>query len=138
MDISSLALSDVGEMQLKHPVTDDALKGFDDKNPIIFLISGTDSEAYRAVERFYINKRINSKNFKRGKLAIGTAEEQMKERLDKTITCLNGWRNFGFEGQDLPFSADKAREILSNPKFSWILEQIESYMSDRENFIKGS
>ncbi len=46
-------------------------------------------------------------------------------------TTLRGWRNLTLEGQALPWSEDKAAEILAKPEWCWLTEFVLSAAQHR-------
>jgi hypothetical protein len=60
--------------------------------------------------------------------------EEMNAEL--LVACVVGWDGFTVGGEPLPFSKEKATEILSNPELSFIREQVERFTSKSAHFFR--
>jgi len=41
------------------------------------------------------------------------------------------------DGKPIKFSAQAIKDLYFNPEFTWIREQVEAFIRERSNFIKG-
>lgn len=90
------------------------------------------SEFTRKAEQRKLNKI--SAFAKRGSDALD-AGELIAEGIDKAVAATAGWRNLpDKDGNDVPFSAETAREIYLNPKSRWIADWVVGLVNDRGNF----
>lgn len=129
-NLNSLALSESTEYQLRHPVTEELLFADDAKTqPIVATIYGTSSKQHRNAITALQNKLL-----KRGKGKTSTAESMREDGLDILVACTEGFSNLSYN--DAPVDNDVAiRSLYSDPKFSWIKEQIEAAIEDTSAFL---
>lgn len=51
---------------------------------------------------------------------------------------LLGWKNIGVDGQEIPYSTEKATELLLNDDYQDLLDFIIREATSRENFMKAN
>lgn len=56
--------------------------------------------------------------------------------IDQLAACTLGWRGIRENGQDIPFSAEAARDLYD--RLGWLREQAGRALNKRELFIGGS
>lgn len=95
----------------------------------IDLYSG-DSDIARKHRRGVTRKRLAMRG--RGKVAPEEIEAEDNELL-AALTA--GW---DLVITDVPFTAENARDLYSNPRVPHIREQVEEFVFDRANFSKAS
>jgi len=123
MDLSSLFASDTAEVTIKHPKTGEPLD-------MVVTVAGNASEEYRKVRTELAKRRIESTR------SI-TVEELETSAMRLLVACVKGWKGIQMAGVDYPYSAANAKELLSNPGYFWLKEQIETAVGDVANFIQG-
>jgi hypothetical protein len=119
---------------LLHPVTRQPLRDAEGKEAYIDHYSG-DSEIARKHQRAVQRRRLAM----RGRLKI-TPEELEAEAAEVLAALTVGWYLVGLKGDpiDTPFTPENARELYSDPRVTWLREQLDESAADRANFSKGS
>ncbi len=133
MDLSTLdvvsASNQGATLELIHPVTEEKIVD-DDGNVMSITVLGTDSQTYRDILKARTRQRLNQK--KQSKIDLDEAEHKGLELLAR---CTMGWANIYDEGEKVPFSFEAALNLYK--KYPWIKEQVDNFMADRSNFLKG-
>lgn len=124
MDISSFE-SKEHTFELVNPVDESGLGWH-------FTLRSPDSDEVRKVERDWQNKRLA-----RRKMTL-TAESIEAGGDAKIQAAVTGWRfdeGSSFEGGKPEFSSTKLREIIRNPKYRWIRNQLDQELGDASSFF---
>lgn len=130
-DVSTLALKDTTTLQLRHPVTGELL--FADevkKKPVEIELFGTSSKQYRNAIA-----GIQSRALKRSaKKEQATPEAVRKESTELLVTCSASAKNLSYGG--VPVTDESHfRDLYSDPKLSWIRDQVDEALADVSNFL---
>lgn len=130
-DLADIKISlDAMECEIRHPSTGEVLMG---KNgAFVILLHGEDSDVYKKHARRLLNARMNA-----GKKKM-KVEDIEREALDQLVTLTAGWREIYWGGKPFEYSEDAARELYSNGEYGWLRQQVESFISDRSNFLPKS
>lgn len=64
-------------------------------------------------------------------------EDDIAESIDLLVTATLGWRGFSRGGKALPFSAEEARRLYSDPKSQWVVVQVNAALNNRALFTKA-
>lgn len=59
-------------------------------------------------------------------------------RLARICAAVTGWSNFEFNGKAAKFSPDRFRDLMLDPDFSWIGDQVEIHGRQRGNFMPSA
>lgn len=131
-DISTLALKeDTFEMQFRHPATSELLFSDDEKTKKVSVnLYGTASKQYRNALRGMQDRQLK-RNAKKEK---PSSEIFKEEGLSLIVACIDGFNNFAVGGK-VPTTEADFRELLGNPQFSWIKDQIDEALGDTSNFL---
>lgn len=99
---------------------------------ITLHVQGQDSKEFRDAAKKFAAAQLARK--KDDAIDLDALE---KQRIDLAVVCLVGWD--GVEEDDVPveFSKAKAKELLSKPELSFIVEQVEEFVALRANFFRG-
>jgi hypothetical protein len=133
MDIADINLAEAAEngatVHLEHPATGEKLyvpKGKTQK-PMTITLLGMDSAKYkRAVDKF---------RQKAGRKAKALTTQQLEARGAQLLASVTtGWTEIVFRGEELPFSVDNA--LLLYTESTWVREQVDEFVHERENFMK--
>jgi len=66
-------------------------------------------------------------------------DEAQQARVELAIACVINWRGLANgDGHELPWSPQKAADVLMDKRNHWILEQISDALNDRDRFTKDS
>ena len=96
-----------------------------------FLIAKMSNPQYMAE----IRKQVREKRvqFRHGKVSDEETEEMTIKAVAKTV--LLGWKNLqGEDGKDIPYSQEKAYEILSDPCYRDLYTFIIEVSAEKETF----
>lgn len=121
MDLNDL-LPVVGKLNIKLPNGQDT--------GIVFDVVGEDSAEYRkgakvVAQMFYTEERPSP-----------DAHEKANNEL--FAGCVVGWTGLEQAGKPIPYTAEKALELLSNPKLTYIRQQVEEFVQKRTEFFRPS
>ena len=126
--LDTVALSNAGEkLVLLHPSTKEELD-------ITITLMGSDSDEYRNVikKRFEQAQRIQAKSTKPQEIDWDEFEDKARDLLAKMTL---DWENVLEDKKKITCNFENAKELYK--KYPWIREQVEKFISDRSNFIKG-
>ena len=125
MDLSKLdlraAVTEGAEFELKHPGTGEGLGVFP-------MVQGYDSEEVETAER-ELRRRAGRAKDKDAAVAV---LERM--RLVRAQTALIGLRG----GSGDTGTVEKLRDLMANPSWVWVIEQIEAFAGDRASFFASA
>lgn len=118
------------ELVLLHPITQE-------ETDVKIRLLGSDSDEYRALSKKRFEqmqrkaKMLKGKN-KANEIDLDEAEEQAHDLLARMTVS---WEGVEEDGQAVHCSVDNAKMIYG--KYPTIREQVEKFIADRSNFIKG-
>jgi hypothetical protein len=119
------------DVELEHPATGDPLKN-DDGSKWIITVRGIDSKAVKDVQKKQQN-RFSERLRKRGQ--FGDAESNEKEQVERLVAATIGWKGLIMDGAQYEFSRENAEKLYGDPRFPWIVEQVNAAMVDRKRFF---
>jgi len=127
MDLANLGTKqDSVEMELLHPQTNEVLKDKDGKSFTISLLS-SDTNKYKSE----FNSVVKAARQTKHEL---TAREQ-ESNACKLLASVTTGCYLVFNSKPFAFSADAMADLYLNPQYTWLREQVESFIRDRSNFI---
>jgi hypothetical protein len=138
LDLSTLDVAEPAEqgtdVELENPFTGEPLLGADDR-PVTWTLRGEDSPSVRKVIRKQQDRRNERITKGRGvDLDAKTLEAQATDRL--LAATIRYSANFPpLDGEPIPYSESNARKLLTDPRFSWIPEQLNNALGDRKRFL---
>jgi hypothetical protein len=118
MDISSLRPLEEVEVKITHPVTRE-------ETDIVFIVSGTDSKAYRQAVRDVMVRRMANTD--------APTSELEDDEIEILAHCTKGFRGLTIDGKEPEQSLDGF--ILIYTEFSWIKEQVDKFIGKKSNFF---
>lgn len=98
---------------------------------VFFTVLGVDSVAFQAAEKKAYNKQL-ALYTKDGEI---TEEAQIEGEIILACASIIGWRGIQEGNGDVPFSQARCLELVT--KSPWIRKQIDEFVGERKNFIKG-
>lgn len=104
------------EMKLLHPGTGEVMKNEDGKDWVI-NVAGTDSDRWKSAVRATARKR-------------GRNDDDVSETLAALVV---GWKNLILNKEPLKFTPQAAIKLLND--YPWIRDQVNTFASDRANFL---
>ena len=109
-------------------------------------VLGSDSREFKRLQREQQNRRLKDQAKNRGKLKL-TAEELEEESLATICALVIAWRQknddgswkgtMTYDSQELECNEDNKRKIFSDLGFSWLREQVDEEIGNRDSFLKG-
>lgn len=69
---------------------------------------------------------------------IDIAKAMDARRLARVCAAVTGWDNFTWDGEEPEFSKARLTEIVAQPDYSWIADQVEEFGKSRANFTPAS
>lgn len=118
------------ELSSLFPITKDLVitTAQGDSTDLLFKVVGHDSKQFRAVAKKYAQQFLGV-----DKIPVDELERQNAELL---AACIIGWNNLTEGGVPVPYTHEKAVELMMTPELSFIREQVERYVAQRVNFFR--
>ncbi len=137
MDISELMTQDAhedgAEVEIFHPSETIEVDGKAERKSlgVFFKVLGIDSRDFQSAEKKAYNKQLSiyakDKVIDEGAIIDG--------EISLACAAITGWRGIQDGDKDLPYSKSKCLDLMT--KSPWMRKQIESFVGERKNFIKG-
>lgn len=84
-------------------------------------------------------RRLQHQLQKTGKVTLDDPAEQELQARDNLVSFTLGWSGFTDEkGKDVPFSPEAARELYENDEYSWLVDQLNAALNEKERFMQRS
>ena len=132
MDLKDLTpKSDTIEVEIKHPITGEALKN-DDDTPMTITLHATHSKEYKSVMHEQTNRRLKAASAT-GKVDI-TSEELEENTLEVLAKATKSW-NLTFGGENPELTVDEAKKLYT--EVFWIKDQLDEGISNSMGFMMG-
>lgn len=129
-NLNTLAVPETTELHLVHPVTQELLYAdADQKEAVVIVLYGQSSRKYRAAVSAMQNRAL-----KRGKKQL-TAEQMQDEGVELLVACSDKALNLELDGKPVD-NPEQFRKLYSDPKFSWVREQVDNALAEISNFLK--
>lgn len=116
-------------MKLKHPVTGETAftvgNGKKQKKVegILTVVGHFSNEFHKAIMVYLDNDRVE-----------GSVLDHLDEQTVKlTAACVTGWKDNGFF--DEPYSPEGIEEIMMNPEFRFITNQVREFVAEKQHFF---
>jgi len=131
-DLTTLALKDTFDLQLRHPVSGEPLfaDGEGKQKPVTITLYGTSSKQYRNAVTAMQNRQLK-RTAKKEKVS---AEVMREEGIELLVACVAGAQNLGIGGSAVKDESG-FRTVFSDPKLSWIKDQVDEALGDTSNFL---
>ncbi len=82
-------------------------------------------------------RRLQHQLQKTGKVTLDDPAEQEMQARDKLVSFTLGWSGFTDEkGKEVPFSPETARELYESDDYSWLVEQLNNALNEKERFMQ--
>ena len=116
-DLFTRSTAETGvEMKLLHPGTGEVIKN-DDGKEWVMTVAGTDSDRWKATIRTAARKRGQSSD----------------DGIETMSSLVIGWKNLVLNKEPLKFTPQAAIKLLTD--YPWIRDQVNSFASERANFL---
>lgn len=106
----------------------------DDEKPYFITILGIDSAKLRGISKISIDRRMNS--IRKGNDIDYDSDVVAKEKAALYAAATTGWYLPPLDGAALEYSEKNAKRLYSDPRFPWLLEQLDKAIADRQRFFK--
>lgn len=97
---------------------------------LVLQVVGQDSKAFREVAKKFAKQMLGTD----ARPDIDHLEQQNGELI---AACIVGWSGLDDATGSVPYSADKAVELMLTPELSFIREQVEGFAGKRTNFFRA-
>ena len=132
MDLKDLTpKSNTIEIELKHPITGEALKN-DDDTPMTITLHATHSKEYKSVMHEQTNRRLKVAG-KTGKVDI-TSEELEDNTLEVMAKATKSW-DLTFNGEKPELTVEAAKNLYT--EVFLIKDQLDEGISNSMGFMMG-
>jgi hypothetical protein len=137
MDLAKLDTLNPAEegtvVELEHPVTKDPIIG-DDGKPWTISVRGEDSATVRTTVKKLSDKRWE--RLRKGKKY--DSDQDDADLVEKLASATIGWHGLILDGEPYQFSRENAKKLYADPRFPWIVEQVQLAMVDRQRFFTNA
>ena len=129
-NLDSLALKATASLHLTHPVSGELLYADEaKKKPVEVELYGTSSKEYRQAILALQNRALK----RQGKKSA-TAEQMREEGVQLLVSCSEKINNLSYKGAPVD-NAEAFRSLYSDPQFSWLREQCDTFLGDVSGFL---
>lgn len=97
---------------------------------IVFKMVSTDSQQHDTVSRAHAKARLARADEK------PSIDQLSKEAAEKFASCIVGWTGLTKDGVDIPYSPEKAIELMMYPQLEFIREQVGGFATTRAHFFR--
>lgn len=134
-NVSTLSLKDTATLHLRHPVSMEYLYADPEtkQKPVTIELYGTASKQYRNAVTAMQNRKLK-RDMKKEK---ATAEVLKEESLKLLLACSAGSSELAI-GKSPVNDEESFRALYSDPKLSWIRDQVDEALGDVSNFLEQS
>lgn len=82
-------------------------------------------------------RRLQHQLQKTGKVTLDDPAEQELQARDNLVAFTLGWSGFTDDkGQEVPFSAEAARDLYEADEYSWLVDQLNTALNEKERFMR--
>lgn len=120
-------------LPLDNPFTNEPLVDSDGKAVTITLL-GLDSAKIRGIARKLNDKRMT--DIRRGRNTEYDSEIVDAEKAQLYAAATVAWEGIKLDGAVLECNEKNARRLYGDPRFPWLVEQIDRAIADRQRFFK--
>ena len=104
---------------------------------VVFEIAGPEHPERKRI-KFALERKQIAHFRKTGKTDLPDPEEFESAKHENLAAYTLGWRGYSVDGIDVPFSKDAALALYRDPKMSWLVDQLDAAIGDKELFIRRS
>ncbi len=131
LDALAIDVNQTVKVSILNPKTRQPIRDADGNEAYIELVS-LDSPEVVAVRKAATNKRLKA----RGRATM-TADEMEAELAETFVAATKSWNLIALDGTPLKVDLNvaTARVVYTDPRFSWIREQVSEALDDRATFL---
>ncbi len=115
---------------LKSPVTGDPTDA-------VIQLSGPENPVRKQIHMDRVRK-ARAELRATGNVTLTDPADDYDTDTDYFVTCTLGWSGLQSGGTELPYSADAARKLYTDPKTQWVRKQVAAALAEAQRFIKDS
>jgi hypothetical protein len=115
------------------PVAADLVVLMPDGSPsgLTLKVIHKDNKAFKALEKRLQQQMMDTG----GKVPV---DDLTKFAIDMVASCIVGWDGLTEDGTPVPFSQEKAVDLMAREELAFIREQVEGFVAKRTNFFRGA
>ncbi|MEJ7929845.1 hypothetical protein WG922_07665 [Ramlibacter sp. AN1015] len=98
---------------------------------IVLQVVGHDSAQFTATAKKWANVMLEKEDG-----AKTNIDELEKQNADLVASFIVGWTGLEENGAPLPYSHEKAVQLMSMPELKFVRERVEAFASKRTNFFR--
>lgn len=102
-----------------------------EETDITIKVVGQDSKQFREVSKKWASEIMNAERTKKF-----DPELYERQQLEICLACITGWAGLQEDDVEIPFSQEKAKELLAMPELSFIRDQLSGFIAERGNFFR--
>ena len=93
-----------------------------------------------ARKRFHMDRarKMRAAFQRTGKVEVTDPLDDIDVETDFLVACTTGWENLTRSGSIVPYSADEARALYTDPKRQWVRSQVKKALDEADRFISNS
>lgn len=133
LDLASLDFAEADQgalLEVRHPATNEILR-WDDGSPYTIKVVGRDSDRFLSLVRKQSDKRIQMTLRTRQPVLSASVEKDDIELLVNATLDMN----INYKGEKTKSDEKTYREVYT--KLRWLREQVDEFIGNRANFLKG-
>ena len=119
---SAAKAEDGAELEVLHPISGEKLG-------IAIRLAGTDSAVHRKATTAIASRRTKG-GFRRNI----NLDDLQAESIEILARCTLSWSGVVLDGKDVPPRKEAAAALYT--RFPWLREQVETFISDRANYLQ--
>ena len=110
-----------------------------DGNPtgVTFILAGPTHPVRKAVAHAAQRKMLAGAR-RSGQIELPDPEETEKERITNLTKFTLGWSGYANENGDVPFSEAAARDLYADPEMTWLADQVDAALNNKQLFTKSA
>jgi hypothetical protein len=110
-----------------------------DGNPtgVVFVLAGPTHPVRKAVTHAAQRKLLAGAR-RTGQIELPDPDETDKERVDNLTKFTLGWSGYSNEEGPVPFSEAQARALYADPEMTWLADQVDTALSNKQLFTKSA
>lgn len=98
---------------------------------IVLTVVGADSKQFRETSLKWATKYFD------GDKKTNPADI-LHSRCEQAAACIVGWKGLEEDGVPIPYSPEKALELMMMAELHFVVDQIEQFITERANFFRRS
>lgn len=118
---------------IENPVTDEPLTDSEGQ-PVTITVLGSDSAKLTELLRKNGDRRLDRMRKQRDFVVDNVATVE-RRRIERLVAATIAWSGVGLNGQVLECTEANAWTFYSDPRWPWLLDQLDKAIDDRKRFF---